>query len=68
MNMYMLFPKEMRKNMTKIKFDIGSNEIVNCYARVVNHGDHYELFFDDGISYDSFAKFDSKRRCFYGAD
>ena len=54
------------KIMTKIKFNIGSGEIRNCWVDIIKSARYYQLFFDNG-SYDYKCKFNKKHRYFYGA-
>jgi len=52
--------------MTKIKFNIGSGEIRNCWVDIIKSARYYQIFFDNG-SYDYKCKFNKKHRYFYGA-
>ena len=52
---------------TKIKYVIWNlnRETVNCWAVVTRVKGGYRLDFDDGVSFDSCAKFDPIKRRFY---
>lgn len=52
--------------MTKIKFALFTGEVRNCWAKVIKVEKYYQLYFDDGKSYDLQCEFDQKRRCFHG--
>ena len=54
--------------MIKIKFELFTGEIVNCYAKIIKTNKYYELYFDDNISYDKSCLFNLKNKCFYGCN
>lgn len=58
-----------KPNYIKIKYVIWVNcgvaEVINTYAIVKKYGFYYHLYFDDCISADNHALFDSKKRVFY---
>jgi hypothetical protein len=50
----------------KVKYYIGFNQIVNCWAKVIRLSNgFYALFFDDNISFDLMANFHNPTRTFY---
>ena len=51
--------------MVKIKIDIGYREIVNTWALIIKHKDHYEIYCQDG-SWDKWMRFNNITRCFEG--
>jgi len=53
--------------MIKIKFDLGWGEYRNVWANVIRINDHYEIYFDDGFSWEKWAYFNPVKRCFYGS-
>lgn len=54
--------------MIKIKYYIGFNQVVNCWARVTRLANgFYTLYFDDGISKDLKALFNQNTRTFYAS-
>ena len=58
--------------MTKIKFDLGSREVRNCWATVIKrppdqYHQYYTVIFANGEGYNNYCRFNTKHRCFYGA-
>jgi hypothetical protein len=64
----MICPKCLTEEatLTKIKFNLGYGEFINCWAAVIKRldGQGYSLFFDDCLNYTLHAKFNHEGRYF----